>query len=74
MRFVATRKAEQNARGLDPWTLVHFSSGLALGLVDAPLRASLLAAVVYDHFGLVVAVFFALMGIDIIFQWMRGIR
>ncbi|HIG73306.1 MAG TPA: hypothetical protein EYQ24_01605 [Bacteroidetes bacterium] len=48
MRFVATRKAEQNARGLDPWTLVHFSSGLALGLVDAPLRASLLAAVVYE--------------------------
>jgi len=31
-----------------------------------------LAAVVYDHFGLVAAVFFALMGIDIIFQWMRG--
>ncbi len=48
MRLVATRKSEQNRAGLDPWTLVHLSAGLALGLLDVPLRRSLAAAAVYE--------------------------
>lgn len=48
MPLVATRKAHQNRSALDPWTLVHFSTGLALGLLDAPFRASLAAAALYE--------------------------
>ena len=48
MRLVATRKAEQNAAVLDPWTVVHFSTGLALGLVRFPFAHSITAAVVYE--------------------------
>jgi hypothetical protein len=36
MRIVATEKAHQNRAVVDPWTVVHFASGLALGLVNAP--------------------------------------
>lgn len=48
MNLVATRKAHQNRRTLDPWTLVHFSTGLASGLMDLPLRRALAAAVAYE--------------------------
>ena len=48
MRLIATRKSDQNRTGLDPWTIVHFSAGLALGLVNAPLRWALTAAVAYE--------------------------
>ena len=48
MKIVATEKAEQNRAVLDPWTVVHFASGLALGLVNAPLRLWLPLAAVYE--------------------------
>ena len=48
MPLLATRKAHQNRRALDPWTLVHFSTGLALGLLDTPLRSALVVAVAYE--------------------------
>lgn len=48
MKLVADRKAEQNSAAVDPWTLVHFSAGLALGLVEAPLERVLGAAVAYE--------------------------
>ena len=48
MRWIATTKAEQNRRAVDPWTAVHLSSGLALGLMDVPLRAAVAAAVAYE--------------------------
>jgi hypothetical protein len=48
MKILATRKKEQNEAVLDPWTVVHFGVGLALGLMNAPLRASLAAAAAYE--------------------------
>lgn len=48
LQILATRKAHQNHAVLDPWTAVHFSSGLACGLMDAPFEASVTAAVAYE--------------------------
>ncbi|MDX1646679.1 MAG: hypothetical protein R3304_06010 [Longimicrobiales bacterium] len=48
MNILATKKAEQNRAVLDPWTIVHFASGLASGLVNAPLRATLPLAALYE--------------------------
>ncbi len=48
MKLLATKKRDQNRALLDPWTLVHFSTGLAMGLVRAPFRVSLPAAVAYE--------------------------
>lgn len=48
MQILATRKAEQNKAVIDPWTVVHFSTGLALGLMDVPFERSLGAAVGYE--------------------------
>lgn len=48
MKIVATKKAEQNRAVVDPWTLVHFASGLALGLMNAPLRLWLPLATTYE--------------------------
>ncbi len=48
MKIVATRKREQNEAVIDPWTMVHFSIGLALGLMNAPIRSSLVGAVAYE--------------------------
>lgn len=48
MKVVATEKAEQNRAIVDPWTVVHFASGLALGLVNAPLRWWLPVAAAYE--------------------------
>lgn len=48
MKLFATYKAEQNRAAIDPWTAVHFSAGLAAGLVDAALPKSLLAAIAYE--------------------------
>lgn len=33
---------------MDPWTLVHFSAGLAMSLMDIPLRWAGLASAVYE--------------------------
>lgn len=48
MKIVATEKAEQNRAVVDPWTMVHFASGLALGLMNAPLRWWLPVATAYE--------------------------
>lgn len=48
MRLVATRKEEQNQAVADPWTVVHFSAGLAIGLMAIPLRWTLPVAVAYE--------------------------
>jgi len=48
MKIVATKKKEQNRAVIDPWTVVHFASGLALGLVSAPLRLWLPLAAAYE--------------------------
>lgn len=48
MRLVATRKEHQNRAAVDPWTLVHFASGLALGLMEVPRAQAVAAAVAYE--------------------------
>ena len=48
VKIVATEKKEQNRAVADPWTVVHFASGLALGLIDAPLRWWLPLATAYE--------------------------
>lgn len=48
MKLVATRKSEQNRAALDPWTVVHFSTGLAFGLMRLPFRWTLPVAVGYE--------------------------
>jgi hypothetical protein len=48
MRLVARRKEEQNHAVADPWTVVHFSAGLAVGLMAIPLRWTLPMAVAYE--------------------------
>jgi hypothetical protein len=48
MKIIATTKAEQNRTVVDPWTVVHFATGLALGLVNAPLRWWLPVATAYE--------------------------
>lgn len=48
MKVVATRKDDQNVAALDPWTLVHFSSGLALGLMEVSLDRAIGVAVGYE--------------------------
>ena len=48
MKLIATEKADQNRAILDPWTVVHFSSGLALGLMNIPLRWSIPVAAAYE--------------------------
>lgn len=48
MKLIATAKEEQNRAVADPWTVVHFGAGLALGLVNAPLKAALGAAIAYE--------------------------
>jgi hypothetical protein len=48
LKIVATQKSDQNRAVLDPWTVVHFASGLALGLVSAPREGSVGAALAYE--------------------------
>ncbi|HET9947866.1 MAG TPA: hypothetical protein VFQ22_02955 [Longimicrobiales bacterium] len=48
MKIFATRKADQNRSVIDPWTIVHFATGLAFGLVNAPLRWTLPLATAYE--------------------------
>ncbi len=48
MKLVATGKRDQNSTVADPWTVVHFGAGLALGLVNAPFKAALGAAIAYE--------------------------
>jgi hypothetical protein len=48
MKIVATRRAEQNHAPIDPWTLVHLSAGLALGLMNVPRRWAVIGALAYE--------------------------
>lgn len=48
MKLIATRKPEQNQAALDPWTAVHLSSGLALGLMNVPARWAVGASIFYE--------------------------
>ena len=48
LRVLARRKSEQNAAVVDPWTLVHLSTGLAFGLMNIPYGRSLAAAAAYE--------------------------
>lgn len=48
MRLLARRKEEQNQAVADPWTVVHFSTGLAIGLMAIPLRWVMPVAVAYE--------------------------
>lgn len=48
MKILATQKSEQNRAAVDPWTTVHLSMGLALGLMEVPLRWALTASVAYE--------------------------
>ncbi|MDZ7780934.1 MAG: hypothetical protein U5R14_13515 [Gemmatimonadota bacterium] len=48
MKLIATQKQEQNHAMIDPWTVVHFSTGLAAGLLGVPRRLSHPAAVAYE--------------------------
>ena len=48
MKIIATTKDEQNRAAVDPWTVVHLSAGLALGLMNLPLGRCLAAALAYE--------------------------
>ena len=46
--LVAQRKADQNQAVLDPWTVVHYASGLAAGFAGVNYRTAIIAAVGYE--------------------------
>lgn len=48
MKLVATMKPHQNRAVLDPWTVVHFASGLAAGLMGLRRDWSISASVAYE--------------------------
>jgi hypothetical protein len=48
MKLVAMEKPEQNRAVFDPWTVVHFASGLAAGLVGMRRDWSISAAIAYE--------------------------
>lgn len=48
MKLIATKKKEQNRSVLDPWTVVHFATGLAAGLVRFPRDWAIAGAVAYE--------------------------
>jgi len=48
MRIVATSRTDQNRAPLDPWTAVHFSAGLAMGLLDIHRIPAITSAIAYE--------------------------
>ena len=48
MKVFATQKQEQNRAAVDPWTVVHLSTGLAFGLMNVPMRWAVTASVAYE--------------------------
>jgi len=48
MRIIATRKEHQNKAAIDPWTVVHFATGLALGLMEVRRAPVIAAAIGYE--------------------------
>jgi len=47
-KLVATKKSEQNRAMIDPWTVVHFATGLAFGLTETPIRWVFPLATAYE--------------------------
>lgn len=48
MKLIALKKDDQNRAMLDPWTVVHFSVGLAAGLMDVRRDVAVSSAAVYE--------------------------
>lgn len=48
MRIIAREKAEQSVALVDPWTAVHFSSGLGFGLMNVGFWPSMAVNVGYE--------------------------
>ncbi len=48
MRLVATEKAHQNRAMFDPWSVVHFATGLAAGLAEVDERVAIGAAIAWE--------------------------
>ena len=48
MKVIATKKPEQNRVAVDPWTAVHLSAGLVLGLMEVPRRWAFAASLTYE--------------------------
>jgi ABC-type lipoprotein release transport system permease subunit len=48
VNLIATSKGTESLALLDPWTLVHFSIGLAAGLVGLSAGVAVGAAVAYE--------------------------
>jgi len=48
MKLFAKTRSEQNDAAIDPWTVVHLGSGLALGLLGARFAPTFLAGLVYE--------------------------
>lgn len=48
MKWLARTKPDQNSAAVDPWTVVHFATGLAAGLMEVPYRWVLAGSLVYE--------------------------
>jgi len=48
MKIVATKKSQQNRAMLDPWSVVHFATGLAAGLTEVDRTKAIGAAIAYE--------------------------
>ncbi|MDT8369015.1 MAG: hypothetical protein RQ745_07390 [Longimicrobiales bacterium] len=48
MRVIATEKAHQNRAVLDPWSVVHFATGLAAGLARVDRTVAIGTAILYE--------------------------
>ena len=47
-KLIATSKSQQNLALIDPWTLVHLGTGLAVGLMGFSVGAAFTGAVAYE--------------------------
>jgi len=48
MRIIATTRADQNRAAVDPWSAVHFSTGLAMGLMNVDRAWAIGASLGYE--------------------------
>lgn len=46
--LIAWKKSQQNKALLDPWSVVHFGVGLAVGLMGIRMKPALVGAVLYE--------------------------
>jgi hypothetical protein len=47
-KLIATKRSEQNQTVLDPWTVVHFGTGLAAGLVGLRMETTVGLGIAYE--------------------------